>query len=133
MADPTDVDQILDNLLENAIRYAPGPIAIGSGVHEARAALWVRDHGPGIPAGDRNRITERFYRGAGAPEGGSGLGLAIVRDLVEGSGGALEVRDAEGGGTLVEVRFRLAVAPPADPRGGNGAVNAPADPSPATP
>jgi signal transduction histidine kinase len=133
MADPTDVDQIVDNLLENAIRYAPGPIVIGSGVHEARAAVWVRDHGPGIPAPDRERVTERFYRGAGAPEGGSGLGLAIARDLAESNGGALEVRGAEDGGTIAEVRFRLADAPPREPSDGNGAAHAPADRSRATP
>jgi signal transduction histidine kinase len=133
MADPTDVDQILDNLLENAIRYAPGPITIGSGVHEARAALWVRDHGAGIAPSDRERVTERFYRGSGAPDGGSGLGLAIVRDLAEGNGGALEVRGAEGRGTVVEVRFRLADAPRPDRSDRNGAVNAAADRSPAAP
>jgi signal transduction histidine kinase len=132
-ADPNDVDQIFDNLLENAIRYAPGAIRIGSGVHEGRAALWIRDHGPGISAADRERVTERFYRGAGAPQGGSGLGLAIVRELAEGNGGALEIREAEGGGTVGEVRFRLADAEPRDPSHGDGAALAPADRSPAAP
>ena len=127
-------DQVLDNLIENAIRYAPGRIGIGSGRHEGRAALWVRDHGPGIPPSERERVTERFYRGAGAPEGGSGLGLAIVRELAEGGGGAVEVRGADGGGTVVEVRFRLAdVAARPDRSEGNGAAHAAADRSAAPP
>ncbi len=131
-ADETDVDQILDNLIENAIRYAPGPITIGTGVVEGRASLWVRDHGPGIPAADLDRVTERFYRGAGAPEGGSGLGLAIARELAEANGGAIEIRRPADGGTVVEARFRLAEAPAFDPEGGNRAIRPPADRS-ATP
>ena len=57
-------------------------------------------------------MTERFYRGKTAPPGGSGLGLAIARDLSERWGGALSVQSAEGGGTRVEVRFRIASTPP---------------------
>lgn len=125
-ADPADIDQILDNLLDNAIRYAPGPIRIGSGVDQGRAALWIRDHGPGIHPADRERVAERFFRGPGAPEGGSGLGLAIVRELAEGNGGAIEVRGAEDGGTVVEVRFRPANPSLPDPGDGNVIVGAPA-------
>jgi signal transduction histidine kinase len=126
-ADTTDVDQILDNLIENAIRYAPGAITLGTGVAQGRASLWVRDRGPGIPAGDLGRVTERFYRGAGAPEGGSGLGLAIARELAEANAGAIEIRVPADGGTEVEVRFRLAADTVAEPQGTNGALHAPED------
>jgi signal transduction histidine kinase len=106
-ANPTDVDQILDNLLENAIAYAPGAIEVRTGIVERRAFLDVRDHGRGIPHEERAKVTERFYRGRNAPPGGSGLGLAIARELAERWGGALSVQDAERGGTRVEVRFRV--------------------------
>jgi signal transduction histidine kinase len=56
-------------------------------------------------------VTDRFYRGSGAPAGGSGLGLAIARELAEKWGGSLRVSGAEGGGTRVEVRLRPAQAP----------------------
>jgi len=104
-ADPTDVDQILDNLLDNAMAYAPGPIELAHGSTDTRAWVSVRDHGPGIPADERDRVTERFYRGPRAPSGGSGLGLAIARELVEKWAGTLTIADAEGGGTEITASF----------------------------
>ena len=106
---PTDVDQILDNLLDNSLAYAPGVIEIETGLTDGAAWVMVRDHGAGIPPGDQTRVTERFYRGSGAVAGGSGLGLAIASDLAEKWGGSLTISTAEGGGTRVEVRFRSAV------------------------
>jgi signal transduction histidine kinase len=113
-ANQADVDQILDNLIENAIRYAPGPVTIEIGRDGDRALLAVRDRGPGIHPEYRARVTERFYRGRGAPPGGSGLGLAIARELVERSGGELAVQSQEDRGTRIEVRFRIATHPPDD-------------------
>ncbi|MGZ5307154.1 MAG: ATP-binding protein [Actinomycetota bacterium] len=110
-ANATDVDQILDNLLENAMTYAPGSIQLETGIAERRAFVSVRDHGPGIPSEEQGKVTERFYRGKTAPPGGSGLGLAIARNLAERWGGALSVQGAEGGGTRIEVRFRVASTP----------------------
>ena len=95
-ANATDVDQILDNMIENAMTYAPGPIDVQTGTAERRAFVAVRDHGPGIPAEEQAKVTERFYRGKTAPPGGSGLGLAIARDLAERWGGALSVQSAGG-------------------------------------
>jgi signal transduction histidine kinase len=105
-ANATDVDQILDNLIENAVTYAPGAIELLTGTAERRAFVAVRDHGRGIPAEEHSKVTERFYRGKTAPPGGSGLGLAIARDLAERWGGTVLVQSAEGGGTRVEIRFR---------------------------
>ncbi len=99
----SDLDQILDNLLDNAISYAPGEIEVESGASDGRVFVAVRDHGSGIGSGDLDRVTERFYRGRGAPPGGSGLGLAIARELAEKWGGTLTVSGADGGGTRVEV------------------------------
>ena len=104
-ADPTDVDQILDNLLDNAMAYAAGPIDVSNGSTDRQAWLCVRDHGPGIAPEDRARVTERFYRGASAPAGGSGLGLAIARELAEKWGGTLAIDPAEGGGTAITASF----------------------------
>ena len=97
--DPTDLDQILDNLLDNALAYAPGPVDIETG----STFIAVRDHGAGIPSDERQRVTERFYRGRGAPRGGSGLGLAIVRDLAERWGGSIQLETPEDGGTRMLV------------------------------
>jgi signal transduction histidine kinase len=106
--DPTDLDQILDNLLDNATAYAPGEVTIESGGSNGRVFVAVRDRGPGIAPQDLARVTERFYRGRGVPSGGSGLGLAIARQLVEKWGGTLDVQSAHGEGTRVEVRFDVA-------------------------
>jgi signal transduction histidine kinase len=106
--DPTDLDQILDNLLDNATAYAPGEVTIESGGSNGRVFVAVRDRGPGIAPHDLARVTERFYRGRGVRSGGSGLGLAIARQLVEKWGGTLDVQSAHGEGTRVEVRLDAA-------------------------
>jgi len=106
--DETDLDQILDNLIDNALSYAPGPIEIETGRTDDRVFVAVLDRGPGILPDEVGRVTERFYRGRGAPLGGTGLGLAIVRDLAERWGGTVVVDNREGGGTRVEVQLRSA-------------------------
>jgi signal transduction histidine kinase len=110
-ANPTDVDQILDNLLDNALAYAPGTVEIETGTSDGRAWLSVRDHGPGIPAGEHERVLERFSRGQAAPPGGSGLGLAIARELAQKWGGDLTISDPPDGGTSIRVRLRTATEP----------------------
>jgi signal transduction histidine kinase len=102
---PTDVDQILDNLLDNAIAYAPGEIVLETVREDSQLVLAVQDHGPGIPSEEREHVTDRFFRGRGAPSGGSGLGLAIARELAEKWGGSLEIRSPEGEGTRIELRL----------------------------
>jgi signal transduction histidine kinase len=120
-ANPTDLDQIVDNLLDNATAYAPGPIEVSVAAEPRHAVLAVRDHGPGIAPEEREMVTERFARGRSAPTGGSGLGLAIARDLAERWGGSLRVLGPPDGGTLVEVRLRSAQVGDAG-AGGNGAA-----------
>ncbi len=109
-ANAADLDQILDNLIDNALTYAPGSILIRTSAVDRAGFLSVRDHGPGIPPKERERVTERFYRGRDAPSGGSGLGLAIARELSEKWGGSLTISNAEEGGANVEVRLPLADA-----------------------
>jgi signal transduction histidine kinase len=105
LAHPEDVDQILDNLLGNALAYAPGRVELRTATENGRVMLTVRDHGGGIAHDDLPHVTERFYRGAGERASGSGLGLAIVRELAERDGGTVEISDALGGGTRIDVSF----------------------------
>ena len=105
-ANPTDLEQIVDNLLDNATTYAPGPVEVTVTPESSRTVLAVRDHGPGIAPQERDEVTQRFFRGSSAAPGGSGLGLAIVRDLAERWGGSLEIVGPAEGGTLVQVGLR---------------------------
>lgn len=106
LANPGDVDQMLDVLLDNAISYAHGHIEVETGSEDGRMFVAVRDHGPGIPIDERERVTDRFYRGKGASGEGSGLGLAIARELAETWGGSLSIEEPSDGGTRIVMRFR---------------------------
>jgi signal transduction histidine kinase len=103
-----DLAHVIDNLVENALRYTPPGthVTVESEVADGRATLVVADDGPGIPEEDRGRIFERFYRGSNGRRlgPGTGLGLAIVAELVERWNG--EVTLADGPGTKIRVAFR---------------------------
>jgi signal transduction histidine kinase len=107
-ADPDDLAHVIDNLVENALRYTPSGthVTVESQAADGRATLVVADDGPGIPAEDRSRVFERFYRGSNGRRlgSGTGLGLAIVAELVERWDG--EVSLADGPGTRIQVAFR---------------------------
>ncbi len=105
LADANDVDQLVDNLIDNALAYAAGPIELETRRAGDDVTLIVRDHGPGFSGLELERVTERFYRGRGVPSGGSGLGLAIARDIAERWGGSLTVMAADGGGARIDVRL----------------------------
>jgi signal transduction histidine kinase len=117
LADGARLEQVLDNLLVNALRYVPtgGHVQLSLGRIEAARARWrlaVRDDGPGLPADELPRVFERFYRGSAAvtaprPNGdaGSGLGLAIVREIVERHGGEVRARPAAPHGLAIEVEL----------------------------
>jgi two-component system sensor histidine kinase KdpD len=104
------IEQVLVNLIENAVRYSPegAPVEIRARVDSGRfIVIEVLDRGPGIPEEDRERIFEKFHRLHHAGPG-TGLGLAICRGIVEAHGGGIDVRDREGGGA--RFRFTLPLA-----------------------
>ncbi|MCU0273955.1 MAG: ATP-binding protein [Acidimicrobiales bacterium] len=105
-AAPGTVEQILDNLLDNAVGHAPpgSAVRIEVRVDGTGTVLRVVDHGTGMDAADKARAFERFWRGA-ADRAGTGLGLPIVRTLAEQSGGTASLEDTPGGGLTVVVRF----------------------------
>ena len=107
--DPSALGVLVSNLLENAIKYTPegGRVRISAMTRGGRVALQVADSGPGIPAADRERVLERFYRRDGQSASGAGLGLSIVRRICELYGAEISLLDGEnGGGLSVEVTFR---------------------------
>lgn len=122
-APPGGVEQILDNVLDNALGFAPPGSAIAASV-EATAAdvvLSVVDHGPGLSDEQKARAVERFWRG-GSSRPGTGLGLAIVDRLVVSSGGSWTLSDTAGGGLTVSVRLP-ASAPGAHHGGTDGRLD----------
>jgi two-component system sensor histidine kinase TctE len=106
------LEELLDNLLDNALRYTPcgGVITVRCGVELGHPYLSVEDTGPGIPEAARGRVFERFYRVQGTPGDGAGLGLAIVKEVAQRHRAALQVepRDENAGGTRVVIRFPAA-------------------------
>ena len=108
--DTVQFDQVLTNLLENAVRHSPAGGEIEVSVARADGAVRVRvaDHGPGIPPDEREKVFDAFYRGAQSPERpGSGLGLAIAKAVVVAHGGTIWVEAPTGGGTAVVFEIPL--------------------------
>lgn len=114
LADPVRVEQVLLNLLTNAVRYSPGggTITVSARPSAEGVGVRVRDQGIGIPADKLERIFEKFYR-VETPQvrgvRGSGLGLAICKELVEAHGGRIWVESQEGVGSTFS--FTLPAAP----------------------
>ncbi|MEU8620425.1 ATP-binding protein [Streptomyces sp. NPDC048623] len=114
-ADPDKIDQILGNLLENAVRHGEGTVTIevapttAAGDGEKGTEVTVSDEGPGIPEESMGRVFTRFWRGS--KRGGTGLGLYIVKGVVEAHGGTITVGRGPRGGA--EFRFILPVGTPA--------------------
>ncbi len=105
---PTTVRTLLDNLVDNAIRYTPpagGRVDVSVETHAREVRLIVADNGPGIPRAERDKVFERFYRLAGADTPGSGLGLSIVQRAAEQHDARVSLDDTPGGGLKVTVAF----------------------------
>jgi signal transduction histidine kinase len=110
--DPDKIDQILGNLVENAVRHGAGTVTIvvEPDSRKQGAVVSVRDEGEGIPPEAAQRIFRQFWRGHRQARGGTGLGLYIVKGLVEAHGGGISVRRAPEGGA--EFRFSLPAGTP---------------------
>lgn len=112
------IDQVLTNLLENAARYTPpdSPILVRLAATTGGQQIGVVDRGPGVPAAERGRVFDKFYRLE--PRGkavGSGLGLAVARGLVEAHGGRIWLEDTPGGGASFCFELPAPEPPPPAP------------------
>jgi signal transduction histidine kinase len=110
MGDALRLEQVIHNLLQNAIKYSPagGPVAARAFLREHMACLTVEDQGIGIPAAALPQLFSRFFRAPNAEERrieGMGVGLYVVREIMELHGGRVEVTSAEGEGSSFTICF----------------------------
>lgn len=107
------IERVIDNLAGNALKYSPAPQPVSVAIRRegGMAVLEVMDRGAGVPLAERERIFKSFARGT-TSEGtdGLGLGLALVAEAVRWHGGAIEVLDRPGGGSIFRVRFPVVAA-----------------------
>jgi two-component system sensor histidine kinase TctE len=108
VADPSLLDDLLSNLVDNALKYTPpgGRVTATAGLHNDKPFVSVEDSGPGIPESERQRVLQRFYRMPNSAGHGSGLGLAIVDEIAALYGASVTLDSgANGRGTKVLVQF----------------------------
>ncbi len=106
--DPSLLEDLLDNLVDNALKYTPrgGRVTVSAGRTAGQPVVAVEDNGPGIPENERRRVRQRHYRLPDAPGPGSGLGLAIVEEVANRHDAQLSIDTGAGGrGTRVSVQF----------------------------
>ncbi|MEV1080521.1 HAMP domain-containing sensor histidine kinase [Streptomyces sp. NPDC050211] len=109
LSSPGHLDQVLDNVLSNALEVSPdgGTITVRVEQRGDEVVLSVSDGGPGMSDAEKSRAFDRFWRGQGLTgRAGSGLGLAVVKQLVTDDGGTVTLKDAPGGGLSVEISLR---------------------------
>jgi len=107
-ADPSLLDDMLSNLVDNALKYTPagGSVTVSAGTQNGRPFLAVEDTGLGIPEAERQRVRQRFYRLPNSPGHGSGLGLAIVEEIARLYGASVSIgTGAKNAGTKIVVLF----------------------------
>ena len=108
VADPSLLDDLLSNLVDNALKYTParGSVTVRAGMQQGKPFLSVEDSGPGIPEAERQRVRQRFYRLPNSPGHGSGLGLAIVDEIARLYGASVTIGSgSDGRGTKVLLQF----------------------------
>ena len=113
--DPVLFEQVLLNLLDNAVKFSPvgAPIEIRGWVTETRATLIVADHGPGIPPSEEERIFDKLFRGTRTSQfPGAGLGLAICRGILQAHGGTIRAAARPEGGTQFIIELPIEGRPP---------------------
>jgi len=106
------MERVLVNLLENAAKYAPGPLGISARLAGRQVEIEVTDHGPGFPPGREAQLFDKFERGdreSAMP--GVGLGLAICKAIVEAHGGRISAHNAATGGACVRIELPLGQPP----------------------
>jgi two-component system sensor histidine kinase KdpD len=109
------IEQVLVNLLENAIKYTPAgsAIEIGAEAGEAMIVVDVADRGPGVAPGEETRIFDKLYRSPrDANKGGVGLGLAICQAIIQAHGGRIWAENRAGGGALFRFTLPIVGQPP---------------------
>lgn len=113
VADPARLREIVDNLLENAGRYAVGPVHLSAAMHGGEIRIGVADGGPGIAAESLSRLFEPFYRGDDPKGKGAGLGLSIAAAIASAHGGRLWAESAPGRGSTFWIALPARPAHPA--------------------
>jgi len=112
--DPVLMEQVLLNLLDNALKFSPPdtPLEIACRAEEGRAVLVFTDRGPGFAPGEEEKVFEKLYRGSrGSQAPGAGLGLAICRGIIVAHGGAIRAESAPGGGARVIITLPVEGCP----------------------
>jgi two-component system sensor histidine kinase KdpD len=114
MIDSILIEQVLVNLLENAIKYTPpgSPIDLSAWAEGQEVIVEVADHGPGLPSGEEERIFDKFYRVHPTDAGSIGLGLTICKAIVEAHGGRIWAANRAGGGAVFRFTLPLEGEPP---------------------
>ena len=111
IGDAESLGDALRNLIDNALAHSPAGQPVEIAVAE-NGSVEIRDHGPGIPAEDREQIFERFWRARKSGGDGAGLGLSIVQSIVQRHRGTITVADNHGGGAIFRIKFPLVAGPP---------------------
>ena len=108
------IEQVLVNLLDNALKYTPpgSPIDIIATATDRSVTVEIADRGPGLPPGEEDKVFEKFYRGQSAGDRGAGLGLAICLGVVRAHGGRMWAQNLPGGGVAFLFTLPFTEAPP---------------------
>jgi two-component system sensor histidine kinase KdpD len=109
LVDPGLIEQALVTLLSNAAAHGSSkrPIEISAARDESMLVFSVADYGPGLVAGEENKVFDKFYRRPGTAPGGLGLGLSIARQLIEAHNGQIVAQNREGGGARFSIRLPI--------------------------
>jgi two-component system sensor histidine kinase KdpD len=109
------IEQVLVNLLDNALKYTPAgtPVEVIATATDQNLTIEIADHGPGLPPGEEDRVFEKFFRGEQLVARGAGLGLAICRGIVRAHGGRIWAQNLPGGGVAFLFTLPLGATQPA--------------------